>query len=272
LDALVVGPVALGGGHVQTRHGRIAVPGPAVLELLAGSALVATAGDGTGATVELATPTGAALLAEWATAAGALPPMVVAATGVGAGSRELADRANVVRFVVGEQPPNASPGRPATRVPAAEPGWSVLETNVDDLDPRLWPGVIDALLAAGAVDAWLSPIQMKKGRPAHTLHALVRAATLDAVVAAAFATTSTIGLRVVDAGKIALDRELSTVQVGDLAIRVKVAVADGRIVTATPEWVDVAAAATALGIPEREVLERARVAAAALLDGAAGEG
>lgn len=265
LDELVVSPVALGGGSVSTGHGTLPVPGPAVLRLLAGSGLSAYGGP---VDAELATPTGVALLAEWATGSGPLPELAVARVGVGAGSRELPDRPNVLRLVLGQ---STATDTAATAGDAAE-GWRTVAANVDDLDPRLWPGVIDALLAAGAVDAWLSPIQMKKGRPAHTLHALVRAATLDAVVAAAFATTSTIGLRVVDAGKIALDRELSTVQVGDLAIRVKVAVADGRIVTATPEWVDVAAAATALGIPEREVLERARVAAAALLDGAAGEG
>src|SRR3954454_24996222 len=155
LDRLTVGRVALGGGRTTGRHGEVPVPGPAVLKLLESAQLQAHGGSDD---VELATPTGVALLAELADGSGALPPVVVAATGTGAGGRNLPDRPNVVRLVVGDA---------VTHADEADQ-WLLVEANVDDLDPRLWPRVIEALLAAGAADAWLTPILMKKGRPAHT--------------------------------------------------------------------------------------------------------
>ena len=119
--------------------------------------------------MELCTPTGAALLTTLATGWGPQPPMVTSAVGVGAGGRDPDGHANVLRLLVG-----------VARSPAGDgdgvDDLLVLETNVDDLDPRVWPEVIAAVLAAGALDAWLTPILMKKGRPAHTFRALVRPA------------------------------------------------------------------------------------------------
>jgi hypothetical protein len=246
LDGLTVSPIALGSGAVETMHGQVPVPGPAVLELLRGTELVVTGG---GAPVELATPTGVAVLAELGTGVGPLPPMRVSAVGVGAGNRELDGQPNVVRLVVGEA---------AT---AAPDGWLLLEANVDDLDPRLWPGVIDALLVAGAADAWLAPILMKKGRPAHTLSALVPESAVASVEGAFFRQTTTIGLRTTPVGKSALDRDSIEVRVDGHPVRVKVARLDGVIVTATPEWIDVEAAAQALDRPARQVLADAVSAA-----------
>ena len=119
----------------------------------------------------------------------------------------------------------------------------VLEANVDDLDPRVWPGVLAALLAAGASDAWLTPILMKKGRPAHTLSALVAPASAEDVRRLMFTESSTIGVREHRVGKHALDRETRTVAVGGVEIRVKVARLDGEVVNVSPEYDDVAAAA-----------------------------
>src|SRR6185369_14389112 len=135
-------------------------------------------------------------------------------TGVGAGGRDPAELPNVVRLVLGEPV-----GAAATAV--------VLETNVDDLDPRLWPDVLDRLLAAGASDAWLTPILMKKGRPAHTLHALCPHETVDAVRAEIFRRTSTLGVRSVEVGKTALDRDTGSVTVGGERIATKRALLDG---------------------------------------------
>jgi uncharacterized protein (DUF111 family) len=137
----------------------------------------------------------------------------------------------------------------------------VLEANVDDLDPRLWPGVLSALLAAGASDAWLAPILMKKGRPAHTLSVLTSPENADAVRRVVFTETSTIGLRETPVGKRALPRELRTVSVDGFDIRVKVAVFDGAVVNVAPEYEDVAAAAAALGRPAKAVLAAAVAAA-----------
>jgi uncharacterized protein (DUF111 family) len=137
----------------------------------------------------------------------------------------------------------------------------VLEANVDDLDPRLWPGVLSALLAAGASDAWLTPVLMKKGRPAHTLSVLTPLPAADAVRRVVFTESSTIGLREHRVGKTALDREVRTVTVDGLDVRVKVALLDGEVVNVAPEFDDVAAAAATLGRPVKAMLA-ATVAAA----------
>jgi hypothetical protein len=218
-----------------------------VLELLHG--VPVTGGP---VAAEMCTPTGAALVATFVQSWGPLPPMAVTRTGVGAGARDPAELPNVVRLVLG------SP------VDAAEEGGAVvLETNVDDLDPRLWPGVLDRLLAAGASDAWLTPVLMKKGRPAHTLSVLCAAGSVGAVQAVVFATTSTIGLRVQPVGKVALDREQSDVEVLGGRVGVKVARSGGRVVNVSVEFQDCAILAATTGVPVKEVLRAATAAAAA---------
>jgi hypothetical protein len=246
LTRLAASPVALGSGAARGAHGVVPIPGPAVLELLRGVPVVAGP-----VPAEMCTPTGAALVAahvdDWTT----LPAMRVQRVGVGAGGRDPDELPNVVRLVLGE------PGASAPEQPV------VLETNVDDLDPRLWPGVLDALLAAGASDAWLTPILMKKGRPAHTLSALCRPDTVAAVRAAVFATTSSIGLRVVPVGKIALERVQASVEVLGARVGVKVAVDGGRVANVSVEYEDVAALARTLGLPVKEALRAATAAAEA---------
>lgn len=243
LERLTASPVALGSGSARGAHGIVPVPGPAVLELLRGVPVVAGP-----VPAETCTPTGAALLAahvqEWTT----LPPMRVTRVGSGAGGRDPEQLPNLVRLVLGE--------------PVDEPATGLLlETNVDDLDPRLWPGVLADLLTAGASDAWLTPILMKKGRPAHTLSVLcrpaVRAAVQDVVVAA----TSTIGLRVQPVQKVALQRVERSVPVFGSPVGVKVAGIDGRVVNVSVEFEDVAALARSLGLPAKEVLRAATAAA-----------
>ena len=243
VSELSVGTIALGSGRVQGAHGDMPVPVPAVLELTRGWR-VRSGGPG-----ELATPTGVALLTELASQ-GNLPELLVASVGIGAGSRDPLDRANVVRVVIGEP-------RPA---PDAETVVQ-LECNVDDLDPRLWPAVIEALLKNGAADAWLTPILMKKGRPAHTLHVLCApdlAACLREVV---FGHTSTIGLRQRAVDKFVLPRAMVRVQLHGAAVRIKLAHRDGRIVNAMPEFEDVVAAARALDVAVGAILAEASAAA-----------
>ncbi|MBB3086780.1 nickel pincer cofactor biosynthesis protein LarC [Geodermatophilus sabuli] len=246
LTRLTASSVALGSGSARSAHGVVPVPAPAVLELLAG--VPVHAGP---VPAETCTPTGAALLAarveEWTT----LPAMRVRRVGVGAGARDPEQLPNVVRLVLGE--PEAP--TPATTV--------VLEANVDDLDPRLWPGVLETLLAAGASDAWLTPILMKKGRPSHTLSALCPPAAVAAVQAAVFATTSTIGLRVVPVGKVALERAAASVEVLGGRVGVKLARDRGRLVNVSVEFDDVAALARDRQLPVKEVLRAATAAAEA---------
>jgi uncharacterized protein (TIGR00299 family) protein len=245
LSRLTASPVALGSGSARGAHGVVPIPGPAVLELLAGVPVLAGP-----VPAEMCTPTGAALLAarvdEWTT----LPPMRVQRVGLGAGGRDPAELPNVVRLVLGE--------------PAEEPAAAVvLETNVDDLDPRVWPGVLEDLLAAGASDAWLTPILMKKGRPAHTLSVLCPPELAPAVRNAVFATTSTIGLRTVAVGKVALDRAEAAVEVLGGRVGVKVARTGDRVINVSVEFDDVAALAREKDLPVKEVLRAATAAAAA---------
>lgn len=249
LSELVVSPVAVGSGTVRGAHGAMPVPPPAVTELLRG--VPSYAGPQGAPAMELCTPTGAALLVTHATSFGPQPPMTVHEVGVGAGGRDPAGHTNVLRLLVGE------PTRMAEPVQATRDGALVIETNVDDLDPRLWPGVLATLLEAGASDAWLTPILMKKGRPAHTLHVLVRADRADAVRHAVFRNTSTIGVREVVVGKTALDREMRAVTVDGHRIAVKLARLDGEVVNAQPEYEDVVRAAVATGRPLKDVLAAA---------------
>jgi pyridinium-3,5-bisthiocarboxylic acid mononucleotide nickel chelatase len=247
LDRVVASPVTLGSGSARGAHGVIPVPGPAVLELLAGVPVAAGP-----VAAEMCTPTGAALVASLADEFGPLPAVRVQRVGVGVGGRDPVELPNVVRLVLGE--PADAP---------APPGAVVLEANVDDLDLRLWPGVLDTLFAAGASDAWLTPILMKKGRPAHTLSALCRAEVVADVQAAVFAATSTIGLRIVPVGKVALERASASVDVLGRSVGVKVAVARGRVVNVSVEYEDVATLARETGLPVKEALRAATAAAEA---------
>lgn len=256
LDRLVVSPIALGGGSVPAAHGVLPVPGPAVLELLREAGAPAYGGP---ADVELATPTGVAVATTLASGFGPMPGLAVAQVGVGAGGRDLEGRPNVLRLVVGD----ASADDRAAGTGLETSTATVVECNVDDLDPRVWPGVLARLLDAGAADAWLTPILMKKGRPAHALHVLAAADRLAGVRAAIFAETSTLGVRETEVTKHALARSFTDVTVQGQRIRVKLGRLGDRVVTVQPEWEDVAAAAEALGRPARAVLAEANAEASA---------
>jgi hypothetical protein len=243
---VVVGSVALGSGTVATAHGLLPVPVPAVLAILAGrGAPVVAGGEG-----ELCTPTGAALLATLAAEWGPLPAMRIDAVGVGAGTADPRERANVLRVVLG-----------SAAAPAAEP-WRnddlfELEATVDDLDPRLWPAVLDSLVEAGAADAWLTPVVMRKGRPGNVVTALVAGESIDAAARALFAGSTTLGVRLNPIVRRALPRDVVVVRVDGGEVRVKRGFLDGEAVTAQAEYADAALVASRLGIPVRAVLERA---------------
>jgi uncharacterized protein (TIGR00299 family) protein len=248
LDRLVCSPIALGGGRVRAAHGSLPVPPPAVVELLAAGRVPAYGGP---VERELATPTGVALAVVLADAFGAMPTMTVTGVGAGAGTADPETHPNLLRLLVGESEGAALPTGLAV----------VLEANVDDLDPRLWPGVLRALLDAGADDAWLTPMLMKKGRPAHTLSVLCTPTLADDLSRVVLRHTSTIGLRRRTTDKVALEREVVTVDVDGHAVRVKLARLDGEVVNAAPEFDDVARVAAETGRPEKVVLAAAAAAA-----------
>ena len=235
-------------------HGTLPVPPPAVAQLLRG--VPSYAGPDGAPAMELCTPTGAALLTAIASGWGPQPAMTTTEIGIGAGGRDPEGHANVLRLFVGD---------PAVVADDDVDDLLVLETNVDDLDPRVWPEAIVAVLAAGALDAWLTPIVMKKGRPAHTFRALVAPGNAAEVRATIFRQTSTIGIRTSRVERHALPRETTTVLVGGLEIAVKLARLDGQTVNAQPEYDDVVRVAAALDRPVVEVLGDATSAARSLL-------
>lgn len=264
-ERIVVSPVVVGWGtQVRGSHGAIPVPGPAVLAVLAEADAPVTGGP---APYEMTTPTGAALVASLADGFGTLPPMRITGTGVGAGGRDPEEVPNILRAVVGTEI-SGSPA--AIDVEGGPSGEVVYATNVDDLDPRIWPQVLARLLDAGAADAWLTPILMKKGRPAYTLSVLTRRDRADAVRRVIFAETSAIGLRETAVTKHALDRSFGTVIVDGRKIAVKIASHDGVVVNVQPEYDDVVAAADALGRPVKAVLAAAVAAGNDLWRPAAG--
>lgn len=246
IEHVVASPITVGGGHQQMAHGLMSIPPPAVAELLKGWPSQSGGDEQVG---ELATPTGVALVRVLANSPGGLPPMTVAAVGTGAGTKELANRPNTVRVFLST----------GLDTPAAPPGQVIqVEANVDDLDPRLWPGVIDRLLEAGAVDAWLTPILMKKGRPAHTIHALCPPETQQRVCDAILSNTTTIGVRFhAPAHRRVLARSWQQLVVAGQPIRMKVSSDETGVRQVTPEFDDIAVAARVLGRPEREVLQLA---------------
>jgi hypothetical protein len=260
---VVASPPALGGGRVTTAHGELPVPAPAVFELLRG---LPTAGAGTDDDGELTTPTGAALLAHFVDEFAPLPAGRIVADGCGAGAREVVGRANVLRAVllevagVGEEAVGeADGGEPVGAVPEAAPASvELLETNLDDLTPEVLAHAADELRSIGALDVWFTNAVMKKGRPGVVLHALVQAADRGPAAECIFRETSTFGIRVTPVERIYLEERWESVAVAGHDIRVRLGVLGGRLVTATPEYEDCAAAATHADLPLREIQETAQ--------------
>jgi len=241
---VVTSPIGTGAGIIESDHGTLPLPAPAVAEILKGAVLTGRATDR-----ELVTPTGAAILAAVTDEFGDLPEMRLEATGYGAGSWNL-DWPNVVRVLVGDG---------AGTVPGDE--VFVIESNLDDMSPELFPHVIETLLVAGAQDVWVTSIVMKKGRPGYTLSALVDASAKERVVDMVYRETTTLGLRITPAVKHALTREWIEIDVASCAVRVKLGRRAGEIVTMAPEHNDAVKAAKASGLPLKEVYSRALQAA-----------
>jgi uncharacterized protein (TIGR00299 family) protein len=255
LDALGVeriyaSPLPVGRGFVRGAHGPIPLPAPATAALLKGVPIV-----GSDLEVELVTPTGAALLSSLAAGFGPIPAMTLTAAGYGAGSRDL-PIPNVLRLLLGEQ---VSPNDAVTETLA------MLETNIDDLNPEIYDYVMARLFDAGALDVFLSPIQMKKNRPATLLRLICRPHDADELMAILFAETSTLGIRQQWVTRRCLAREMHTVETPYGAVRVKVARWDKGQVKAAPEYDDCRRLAGSSGVPLREVYRAAERAAERLV-------
>jgi pyridinium-3,5-bisthiocarboxylic acid mononucleotide nickel chelatase len=244
-------PPVVGTGRVHTAHGAVAVPAPATAALLEGIPILPE-GEG-----ELTTPTGAAILAAVVDQFGAIPPLTLRAAGYGAGNKQLADRANVLRVVVGE--PLGVPDH------AAVPEVLLLEANIDDMSGELIAPLCDALADAGAVDVWSAPILMKKGRPALQVSALVPPDAAPAVERAFFRNSTTLGLRRRRLERVVLARSFVKVATRYGGVRAKIAVLDGEVLGAHPEFEDCRRLAARARVPVREVVAAAAAAARAAL-------
>jgi hypothetical protein len=242
VDLVTASPVATGTGVVRTAHGILPNPAPAVVELLRG---VPT--HGRDINVELTTPTGAAILAATATGYGPLPTMTITATGFGAGQRDLDQLPNCTQVVLGTPLEAASsvPGQPVT----------LLEVNVDDATGETLAHAVAALMAAGAHDAWITPVIMKKGRPGHTVSVLADTALAPSLSEALRVETGSLGVRGQVLERWPASRSVQEVEIEGVPVRVKVS--PGRVKV---EHDDAARAARRSGLPLREVLWRAETA------------
>jgi uncharacterized protein (TIGR00299 family) protein len=242
--------VPLGRGFIQTAHGRLPVPAPATLELLRGVPVEEGGIDG-----ELTTPTGAAVLAATAAAYGSLPPITVAGVGWGAGDRDLPGRPNLLRVVAG-----AAEAQAASEADASAEGCLVIEANIDDMQPELVPPLLEALLAAGARDAWLVPVLMKKGRPGYVVAAVVEEARRQAVELVLLTESTTIGLRRHAVARTVLPRHIIEVDTEFGRIPVKVAGEAGRWFNAAPEFEACRRIAAERGVPLKQIYAAATAA------------
>jgi len=253
---VVSAPVPLGCGFVQTRHGTLPVPAPATLLILEGVPVT-----GTEVQAELTTPTGAALIKAAAAGFGAIPPMIPERVGFGAGTRELPGRPGLLRVVLGR------PYEPASEEPAC---W-VIEANIDDMTGEVAAQAVARLLEAGALDAWIEPIQMKKGRPALKLGLLGRRDDLERLGGLVLRETSTIGLRYHPVGRMEMRRAVREVTTPYGKIRVKLARGPGGSANAAPEFEDCLRASREHDVPLKQVMALAAGLAQGLLDEWQGE-
>lgn len=240
IDEIYASEVALGRGMVRRSHGMVPVPGPTTVELLKNAPTY-----GLEINAELATPTGAALLSAMVSGWGSMPGMVIEASGFGAGVNEFDDRPNVTQVVLGSRSAEMATGQPLT----------LLETNLDDATGETLAHTIRALAEAGALDAWVTPIVMKHGRPGHTISALVDSALASQVAEVMVAETGTMGISGQRLEWWSSARETDEVDIEGRRVRVKVSAGRVKI-----EHDDAARAARHIGIPVREVVSLAEEA------------
>jgi uncharacterized protein (TIGR00299 family) protein len=249
LDEMIVSPLPAGSGFVRSQHGIIPVPAPATAELLAGFPM--RMGDGAS---EMVTPTGAAILRALATQAPPAMGFRVDRVGYGAGTKDFADRPNVLRLMVGER----------TQIYETD-DLVEIEANIDDLNPQIYDHVVERLFEAGARDVTLTPTIMKKGRPAVTISVLAESSVRERIAALLFAETSTIGLRYHQVARLKLAREIIEVETPWGCVRVKVSRSGRETVTLSPEYDNCKLLAREHRVPLKLVLEQAQAAARRLI-------
>jgi pyridinium-3,5-bisthiocarboxylic acid mononucleotide nickel chelatase len=242
IDELSCSALDVGAGKVNTAHGILPVPAPATVELLRGAPTYSS-----GIERELVTPTGAAIATTLATRFAEMPPMQLESVGYGAGTADLSDRPNVMRLLVGVS---------ATMEKGEhwDPPISVIEANLDDMSPQIYGFFVDRALAAGALDVFSTPVQMKKNRPGLLVTLLSEPENLNRLIDLVFRETTTIGVRTHEVRRRTLQRELITIETPLGEIRMKVSRLNGTMLNAAPEYEDCQRIAAQKGIPLKQVL------------------
>ena len=238
-------PLRVGTGLIETEHGLLPVPAPATAELLRGAPVYA--GDIEG---EFVTPTGAAIVATLCEKFGTVPPMRIVNAGYGAGSRDPKNFPNVLRLLIGEiEEDEETPAE----VCATSEKVVVIDTNIDDMNPQVYGFVMERAFAAGALDVFTTPVQMKKDRPGVLLTVLSKPSDVEKLIELLLRETTTLGVRCYDANRRALERTIETVETEYGAVRVKVARDGARTLHFQPEYEDCARLAIESNVPLIEV-------------------
>jgi uncharacterized protein (TIGR00299 family) protein len=239
IDLVFSSPLNIGEGLINCEHGVIPIPAPATLKLLEGIPCYSS-----GTKKELTTPTGAAFIGYFGNKFGSLPKMNIMKSGYGAGSNEIKEMPNLLRIVLGE---SIMPSKIST--------MKVIETNIDDMNPEFYDHIMNQLLIAGAVDVFLTAVNMKKNRPGTLLTTLVSNDKFDSVVRIILEETSTFGIRHYDVERIELKRENKLIKTPFGKVRVKVGSFYGSRLTVSPEYEDCKKIALKKGIPIKMVYE-----------------
>jgi uncharacterized protein (TIGR00299 family) protein len=245
VDEIVCSPLNVGGGSVECAHGTFPVPAPATVELLKDAPVYST-----GAQAELVTPTGAAIVRILTKRFAPFPEMKIEKSGCGAGSREFPGLPNVVRLTVGEAAPVLA-GKTASDI------VTVLEANLDDLNPQVFGYVMDRLLEEGALDTFGVPVQMKKNRPGTLLTVLCKPEDAPNLTQLIFTETTTLGVRRRDEVRQILARRWESVRTQWGEVRIKIASMNGTVTNYAPEYEDCRRIATEHHVPLKTVMQEA---------------
>ena len=234
----------VGGGTVKMAHGTLPVPAPATANLLQGKPTYSN-----GVLMELVTPTGAAMVATLCDSFGPHPAMSVAAIGYGAGTADLEGQPNVLRIMIGEEAEKTAPG--------FDEEIAVIEANLDDMNPQIYGYFLEKALAAGALDVYTTPVQMKKNRPGTLLTVLCKPQDTHTVMTLIFAETTTFGARTYRAARRTLPREFVSVSTDFGDVRIKISRMNGRILHVAPEYDDCRRLAVEKNVPLQRVISDA---------------
>jgi pyridinium-3,5-bisthiocarboxylic acid mononucleotide nickel chelatase len=245
IDEFACSAFDVGGGQVKTAHGLLPVPAPATAELLRGAPTYSS-----GIERELVTPTGAAIATTLSTRYSEIPPMTLRTIGYGAGSADLREKANVLRLLIGDRTESEKGERWDSPV-------TVIETNLDDMSPQIYGYFAELALAAGALDVFSTPVQMKKNRPGQLVTILSEPHNVSRLMDLIFSETTTIGVRTYDVRRKTLDRELIPVETPLGSVRMKISRMNGTILNATPEYEDCQRIAAERGVPLKQVIAAA---------------